>query len=284
MQELGHLEAESAEKLQVKRQTRQPFFAAHDVRCAHKMVIDYVRKVIYGYAVALQKHVVFIVFGDLYIASYKVGEFYLVLNVAVRSETQNIRLAGFDFFFYHRNIGISVFCPFAVIAGIGAERLLFGAYGTKLLFGAEAGISHSVLNEIFCIGVIYLASFRLAVGTVISALADTLVKADVVFVENTYKIFFCALDLSFHIRIFYAQTEDAAALVGKALTDAGGKKSAEMNESRGARRKSRDFRALGQIAGRIAFFHILGRRFDVGKEQFCQISVIHSNHPFQYCI
>ena len=75
------------------------------------------------------------------------------------------------------------------------------------------------------------------------------------------------LDLALCVGILDSEIEYAARLMREPLVDHRAVNPAEMDKARGARREARHLGALRQIPFRIAFFDILRRQHDVGKQQ-----------------
>ena len=92
----GKLEAKHVEKLNVNGQGREPFFATDYKRRAHEMIVDCVRKMIGGNTVRFQNNHVLVVLRYRDFTLYRITEGVLLLNVALRTKTDYVRLARFD--------------------------------------------------------------------------------------------------------------------------------------------------------------------------------------------
>lgn len=86
---LGRLEPERAEQLQVEREAGQPLLAAYDVRRAHERVVHRVGEMVSGHPVALEQHVVHVVFRQFQRAFDKVCEFELARWIAFRAKADD---------------------------------------------------------------------------------------------------------------------------------------------------------------------------------------------------
>ena len=144
----------------------QPFLAAHDHGCTHQMVVNHVREMVGRDAVRFQDYDVLVVFGDFHFAFYEIVMAHLVFDAALRAEPHHVRRALFELSLDVLKRAVAPDGAFAVIAEILLVFLLLSVHGGKLFLGAEAGVSLSLLHQLFCE---YLVDFRaqaLTVGAV----------------------------------------------------------------------------------------------------------------------
>ena len=117
----------------------------------------------------------------------------------------------------------------------------------------------------------------LLVGAVIAAVdylavlsyRGALVKADTVACQRVDKPLGGTGDLTLRVGVLYAEIKHAARLVRKPFAHHGLIYTADVNEPRGAGRKTRDLGPLRQVARRIFFLQLLGSHRDIRKEQLC---------------
>ena len=83
MEILRHFESEIAEQLDVLGKAREPVLSADNVSRFHEVVVDCMGKVVCRNAVGFEKHEVLVVFRNFKVSFDKVGEFRLLLRVAV---------------------------------------------------------------------------------------------------------------------------------------------------------------------------------------------------------
>ena len=253
----------------------------------HKVIVNGVGKMVCGYAVRFQKHMVYIVFRKLQRSFYKVGKLYLILNGALGVKTEHPRLALIKSGFNVLHGSVTPQRPFAVIAEVCLFRLLPFVHGGKLVLGAEAGISLALRNKLFGVYMVNIAALTLSVRTVIAAVSvyrGALVKADAVMGKRFYKHFNRSRHFSFCVSILNTEIQHAAALMTKSFTCNALDKISQMDKARGTRRHSGHYCAFLQLSLRKALFKRFRGIAYIGKQQFSQsitVGIHLFNIPFR---
>ena len=167
-----------------------------------------------------------------------------------------------------------------MVAGQGLFRLLLPADVRQLLFGAETGIGQTLLHQALTKSLVDLGPVALLVGAVIARFLRFVQHAFVEFDAKGAQALHDLGDAVFHfpllVRIFNAQDDPAAGLVGRPLVDQGGEQAADVQKAGGAGGEPGHHGPLGQLPpgvdGGHVFFWCLG---DMGEQQFRQFVVIH---------
>ena len=165
------LPAERVVQQIVFRRARKVLVAAHDVRDAHRVVVDDVCEVIGRHAVRLdQDHVVQIgaVHCDVPVQNVVERRFAVLRHVL----PDDVRLAGRDAALHF--LGGKVQAVLVVLERLAA-LLRFLAAGAQLLLGAEAVIRLAGLHELLGVGQIHVLALALYVRTIVAADVGTFV-------------------------------------------------------------------------------------------------------------
>ena len=275
-------EAQGLEQLNVEGESRQPLVAPNHVGGAHQVVIHRVCKVVGGNAVGFQKNVVNVVFGNGQLALHQIVKFELVFDGAGGAEPQHPGISGVQ-------LGLNIFqgavTPegvFAVIAGGLLVSLLLLPHGGQLLLRAEAGIGHSLGNQLFGVYMVDLRTLTLTVGAVIAVVAVhgcALVKVDAVVLQSVDEHLHRAGDLPLCVRVLHPQEQHAAALMGHPLRGQALHQIAQMDKAGGGGGHPGDDSPFGQLPGRVFFFQRLRCFCHVGEQKRGQCLIIHSQIP-----
>ena len=166
------LPAESAVEQIVFRGAREVFAAAHNMGDAHGVIVDDVREVVGGHAVALDEDLIvehFVFDGDLTVNRIAIGGDALLVDLLaddVGFSGGEVRLDDF---------GIEVAAAAVVTGG---DRL-FAVGGLRLLLlVAETVIGGAFLHEFFGVWEVKMFAFALDIGTVIAADVGAFVMGD----------------------------------------------------------------------------------------------------------
>ena len=284
-------EAEIAEKLNMLRKARKPFFPADYVRRTHKVVIDCVSEMICRNTVGFEENEVLVVFRNLHIALYKVGKFDLLFGVAVRKYAENKRHSRFEICFnlFDGKVSSRKHFRFSLSRNRFPVRIFYLFFFVyllklfKLFFRRKARIRLAFFDKLLCKNVINRASETLLIGTVNTFITDLSVLAEDCSLVKIYSVCFkrsdkclCRTgDFSLCVRIFYAKIENAAALMSQSVADGAREKSSEMNKSRRTGGKSRNLCALRKYSRGITLFHISRSLRYIREKQIGKIIVIH---------
>ena len=152
---------------------------------------------------------------------------------------------------------------------------------SKLLLGAEAGISHAALNQAFHEGLVDLSSLALAiraVGTVVALERRALVKRQAERGKRLDDGLHTALNLALLVSILNAQVKHAARLMRQALVDQRAVQIAEVHKAGRARAHAGHLGGLGQGALRVARLDLLRCGMDMRQQQLRKMLVIHFVH------
>lgn len=108
----GQLPAHRFKKLNVNRQRCEPFLAANNVRCAHKVVVDNMRKMIRRDSVRLKQNNILVVYRHCELAADSVLNRERFSAWLGCTKAQHKRLSFVNILFCSLKRNISVHCPF----------------------------------------------------------------------------------------------------------------------------------------------------------------------------
>ena len=272
------------------RQSCQPLFAAYNDGSAHQVVIHNVCKVVGRNTVRLEDDNILVVLGDFHLALDQVFVTHLVLNTALRAETDNVRgtLGQLCLDVLHRTV--TPYRILAVVAKVFLCSFLLLTHSCQLFLGCKARICHAALYERLDESLVNLSALRLTVRAVCTAIFShrcALVKGQTERGKCVDDGLYAALDLALLIGILNAQVEHAARLMCQTLINQCAVQVAQMHKTGRARAHTGYLRTLRQLTCRVLRQNILRGLSDVRKQLFREQIIIHGIAPspnFKMCL
>ncbi|OAV63863.1 hypothetical protein Barb4_04651 [Bacteroidales bacterium Barb4] len=218
----------------VERCARQPFFAAYDMGDFHQMIVHDIRQMIGGQLVGGFIQYLIVQNGgiDDDLAAQKVV--YRNRHIRLHLEAHNVLTAGGNqclcFFLRKRQRVAHLQTGRSIILKVGG----FAPLRFQLLRRVEGNISMSAVQKSIYIFLIYILALALAVGTVIAADADALVKTKSEPMKRLDDILLRSRHETLRIGIFYTKNEIPALLLGKQIIVQSRPDTADMQRTRRA--------------------------------------------------
>ena len=280
---LGQLEAQGLEQLNVEGETGQPFIAPHHMGGAHQVVVHRVGKVVGGNSVGFQKHLVNVILRDRQFSLYQIVKLKLIGHISRGAEAQHPAHSSIQLGFDVLQRTVTPDGILTIVAGGLLGGLLLFPHGGQLLFGAEAGIGHTLLHQLFGVHMVDVRPLPLAVGAVFSLVAihsGALVKLDAIVLQGVNQHLHSPGNLPLGIGILYPQEQHTAALMGHALGGQALHQVAQVDKAGGGGSHAGNDGTLGHVPRGIFCFQLLRRHGDVGKKQLSQFLIIHGIYLF----
>ena len=224
----GVCPAECSIKQHMKRSRRQPFFPTDDVRHFHQMVIHNVGQVISRQFVGTLVQYLIVQNRRIHnhLATNDVMNMYFFIRF--NQETNHILLSFGDqsiHFLLRQGQGITH--PHTG-RGIVLEIGHLAALGIQFFRSIESNVSLTGIQQLLHILLVDVTAFRLAVRTIVSSKAHTLVELDAEPLERLNDILFRSRHKTIGVRIFYTENQITPMLTGKQIIIQGSTYTANM--------------------------------------------------------